>query len=299
MQRTILVTGGDKTYFLMGCLLVHSLRTFAPRLPVYFLDFGLDRAQRKFLETICTVVRRPKHLDAGLHHYAFKAAIGEFLREVSWTTLVWLDGDMIAVGAIGERLKLVLKQMNDDASEVAACVDSCGTVGNFIVQVAAKGQPAAKGLPMGQFVDALAAAKISLQQPYLNVGFVVCRARSFLDEWRRLTNGFAGQLCFEQNAFNIVARTHGPVTILPAQEWNVHGRMLRENTAGLGSLILHPTSDLADDIASSEWVAFGPQRIGSRLKSFRNPMLQKFQEAILADFMRGAHRELQRLGILA
>ena len=100
MARTIVVTGGDRAYFLMGCMLVHSLKRWAPRLPVYFLDFGLDRQQRKFLDTICTVVRRPATLPAGLHQYAYKAAMGEFLRPIDRTTTIWLDSDMIAVGPV-------------------------------------------------------------------------------------------------------------------------------------------------------------------------------------------------------
>ena len=89
--------------------------------------------------------------------------------------------------------------------------------------------------------------------------------------------------------------------VLSDEEWNVHGRLLREKTVELGgSLILHATSDRADeDLTRNEWVAFGDQRISSTLKLFRNPFLRKLQETVLMDFMRGAHRELQRLGILA
>ena len=291
MERTILVTGGDKAYFLMGCMLVHSLRTCAPRLPVYFLDFGLERPQRKFLDTICTVVRRPEQLGAAQHPYSYKAAMGEYLRAVRRTSLVWLDSDMIAVGAVGESLKAVLRQMDNNGREVAACVDSCGTIGDFI----------AKGQSVGPFVEALATTKIAPTEPYLNVGFVICRSQAFLDDWRKLTNSFTTHTCFEQNAFNIVVRTRGGAMVLSDEEWNVHGRLLRDKTVGLGgSLILHATSDRADeDLTCNEWVAFGDQRISSTLKLFRNPFLRKLQETVLMDFMRGAHRELQRLGILA
>jgi hypothetical protein len=295
MERTILVTGGDRAYFLMGCMLVHSLRKWAPRLPVYFLDFGLDRAQRKFLDGICTVVARPRHLDPKQHHYASKASMGEFLRGVPWSNLVWLDSDMIALNPIADDLKGVLRDMKASGSDVAACTDTCGSIGDFIAQ------GIAQGASIAPFTAALAASGVAATEPYLNVGFVVCRSQAFLDAWRKLTDSFAPHLCFEQNAFNIVTRTRSTVTILPAQDWNVHGRLLHDKAAGLGtSHILHATSQRADeDLTLNEFVAFGQQKIASTLKLFRHPALRKYQETVLMDFMGGAHLQLQQLGILA
>jgi hypothetical protein len=288
MERTVLITGGDKAYFLMGCMLVHSLKTHAPRLPVYFLDFGLDRAQRIFLSGLCTVVRRPDRLDPAMHHYASKAAMGEFMRGVPWSNLIWLDSDMIAIGAVGASLKGLLRQLGD--SDVGACTDAIGSIGEFI----------AKNPTVTPFIEALAPTGIAADEPYLNVGFVVCRSQAFLDAWHKRTAAIAPHLCFEQNTFNITVRERGRWTLLDAQAWNMHGRMLRDNAAGIGSgLILHATSDRADeDLTNNEWVAFGPQRIASSLKLFRNPQLRAYQEAVLMDFMRGSHAELQHLGIL-
>jgi hypothetical protein len=289
-ERTILVTGGDKAYFLMGCMLVHSLRKFAPRLPVYFLDFGLERAQRKFLDTICTVVARPRHLDPAQHHYASKASMGEFLRDVPWSTLVWLDSDMIAVSPLADDLKAVLRDMAARDSDIAACADSCPSIGAFI----------AKGAPVASFAAALTESGVASGEPYLNVGFVVCRSQAFLDAWRKLTDSFTPHMCFEQNAFNIVTRNKAKLTILPAAQWNVHGHWLKEKSNALGgSHILHATSERAEaDLTNNEFVAFGTQRIMSTLKLFRDPNLRKLQEAVLMDFMAGAHRPLQQLGIL-
>ena len=291
MERTILVTGGDKAYFLMGCMLVHSLRKSAPRLPVYFLDFGLDRAQRKFLDGICTVVPRPRHLDPKQHHYASKASMGEFLAGVPWSDLVWLDSDMIALDPIADDLKGVVRRMDAGGSAVAACPDTCGTIGDFIEY----------NEQIAPFTAALAQSGVALTEPYLNVGFVICRSRALLDAWRKLTESFAPHLCFEQNAFNIVTRTKSRVTILPAQHWNVHGHLLDDKARGPGtSHILHATSPRADaDLTLNEFVAFGQQKIMSSLKLFRNPVLRKYQEAVLMDFMAGAHPQLQQLGILA
>jgi len=293
MERTILVTGGDKTYFLMGCMLVHSLRTFAPRLPIYFLDFGLERSQRRFLDSICTVIRRPKHINPASHHFAMKAAMGDFVRDISWTNLVWFDSDMIIIGAIVDRLKHLLGQMKETSSVIAASADSCGTISDFIADATSM------KLSVAPFVEALGAAKIGVGETYLNVGLVVCRAAAFLDEWHKLTDSLTPHACFEQNAFNILARKRGPVTVLPAQQWNVHGVLLREAMAGAGGFILHATSSCADDLAFHDWMGFGSKRISGKVKLFRNPVLREFQELVLNDFMRTSEALLERLSILA
>jgi hypothetical protein len=289
MERTILVTGGDKAYFLMGCMLVHSLKKWAPRLPVYFLDFGLERAQRKFLDSICTVLRQPNDLAQGRHQHYYKGAMGEYARSVSWTTLIWLDSDMIAVGPVGEGIKRVLRQMESERSEAAASIDSCGTIGNFI----------ASGLPMAPFVEAVEANGIARSDPYFNTGFVACRSQAFLDAWFEITASFPEHTVFEQNAFNVIVRKRSLPTVLAANEWNVHGKLLPAKAAALGdSLVLHATSTEPGAITLNESVLFGPQRIESSLKLFSDPALQKFQEQVLMDFMRTSHRELQRLGLL-
>lgn len=290
MKRIVLVTGGDKNYFLMGCMLVHGLKEHAPGRPVYFLDFGLDIAQRNFLGKICTVLRRPESLETMQNSFALKGAIGEFLRHIPWNNCVWLDCDMIAVGPVGLGLERVLRQMDDTGSEIAVCADSCGTISEFI----------ARASDIVPFVEALRPTGIALTQSYLNTGFFICRSQDFLDEWHDLTNSIVPHRLFEQNAFNITFRMRGGGLMLDADEWNVHGPMLSAKINGIGSsLILHPTSARAEDTAFSDSASYGPHRISGNVKLFRNPVLLKYQEAVFTKFMRSSHRELEELGLLA
>jgi hypothetical protein len=292
MEKTILVTGGDEKYFFMGCMLVHSLRKFSSGLPVYFLDFGLNRMQRAFLGNTCMLVDRPPGLGRALHQFALKAAMGKFMDSVPWTNFIWIDSDTIVVRPFQERLAAVLRQMIQNKIDVAACVDSSSTLENFVAKAVARRQHI---LP---FINALQAAGISPKEPYLNSGFVICRSRDLFEEWDRITERLTPHLLFEQNAFNIAVRKHGRFTILSAAEWNLHGHELLGKLASVSSMILHPTSDNPNDLLTPGWVEFGERRIYGQIKLFRNPELRVAQESVILDFLKASHVELERLGIL-
>src|SRR3982074_670415 len=107
----ILVTAGERNYFLTRCLLMPSLRSWAPELPLYVLDFGMDQAQRRFLRGFCTVLERPADMAPNQHPFIYNAAMARFLKPVKWTTVVWLDSDIIAVGPLGKRLKPLIAEL--------------------------------------------------------------------------------------------------------------------------------------------------------------------------------------------
>jgi hypothetical protein len=292
MEKTILVTGGDERYFLMGCMLLHSLRKFSSRLPVYFLDFGLSRMQREFMENNCMLVDRPRGLGQALHQFALKAAMGKFLDGVPWTNFIWIDSDMIVIRPFQERLAALLRQMTQNKIDIAACVDSSSTLENFVAKAIARKQHV---LP---FINALQAAGVSPKEPYLNSGFVISRSRDLFEEWHRITERLTPHLLFEQNAFNIAVRKHGKFTILSAAEWNLHGHEMLARPASMPSMILHPTSDNPNDLLTPGWVEFGKRHIYGQIKLFRNPELRVAQESVIHDFLKASHVELERLGIL-
>jgi hypothetical protein len=303
MEKTVLVTGGDAKYFLMSCLLLHSLRRFSSGLPVYFLDFGLTRTQRAFLEKICILVDRPRELTLALPHLAFKAAMGnqfalkaamgKFLHSIPWTNFIWIDTDMIVVHPFQERLAALLRQMTQNNSDVAACHDSSSTIENFVATAIARRQDV---LP---FVDALQADGISPKEPYLNSGFVICRSRELFEEWHRIVERLAPHLLFEQNAFNLAVRKRFKFLVLPAEEWNCHGHEMLGRPASVRAVMLHPTSDDPNDLLRPGWVEFGNRRIYGQIKLFSNPDLRVAQESVMLDFLTVSHEELARLGILA
>src|ERR1700683_4380038 len=111
MARPIVVSGADKHFFAMGCLLMHSLAQWAPDLPFYLLDFGLDDAQRRFLREHQVLIERPDNVPKNLHPIVCKTAIGEYLHGIEWSAVLWLARDKLGVrgvrghpGLRGERL---------------------------------------------------------------------------------------------------------------------------------------------------------------------------------------------------
>ena len=119
-EQPIIVTGSDRKYFLMTCLLISSLRRWASGIPAFVLDFGLDPAQQHFLNQYVTVLKRPNDLPSDLHPYIYKTAIARYLREVDWSSLIWFDSDMVAVGPISKGLSAALNNMRSSGKEMVS-----------------------------------------------------------------------------------------------------------------------------------------------------------------------------------
>ena len=100
MAEPILVTGCDSNYFLMTAVLMHSLKRCAPRLPLRVLDFGVDERQGRFLDRHCKFIRRPADVPASAHPILAKTLLASYLRGTPWSSLVWIDCDMMAAGAL-------------------------------------------------------------------------------------------------------------------------------------------------------------------------------------------------------
>src|ERR1700683_5093464 len=104
MARPIVVSGADKHFFAMGCLLMHSLAQWAPELPFYFLDFGLDDVQRRFLRERKVLIERAASRSENLHPIVCKTAIGEYLHGIEWSAVLWLHRGTRGGGRLGGRL---------------------------------------------------------------------------------------------------------------------------------------------------------------------------------------------------
>ena len=300
MTTSILVTGAEKNYFVSGCMLMWSLKLWAPELPFYFLDFGLEEGQRNFLRGQGALIERPAELAADLHPFAYKAAMGEYLRGIDWSEMVWLDSDMIAVAPLGEKLATVLTEMAGNGKEVASCRDVSPSLAAFIAQ----------GWEVNPFVDALRSDKVDLSGPYYNTGAVVCRSPEFLAAWRDLAKAIPFHVLFEQNAFNLLVRRRTGVTTLAMNEWNLHGPSLREcNSAKDGqgrniiktpsgtAMIVHATSHDSADIDIRNAVAgMKTGGIPCVIKLFRNPALLDLQKMWLTRFLTEAENDLHKAG---
>jgi hypothetical protein len=300
MARPIIVSGADKHFFAMGCLLMHSLAQWAPDLPFYLLDFGLDDAQRAFLRERNVLIGRPASVPENLHPIVCKTAIGEYLRGVEWPAVLWLDSDMLAVGPLQDRLAEVLSSMTATQREVAAC--SVETIRELF----------AGGWPMAPFAEALHADQISLDSSYYNNATVVFRSPEFLTEWWSLAQQTPLHMCIDQNLFTLLARRHNRIMPLRARTWNLHGALLGEAKAATENgqarivspdetgaaetvLILHPTS-VRDQhhLPLNCNVGTGPNQI---LKVFRNPALRDCQIRAVAKLIAEDAAALARAGM--
>lgn len=300
MARPIIVSGADKHFFAMGCLLMHSLAQWAPDLPFYLLDFGLDDAQRQFLRERKVLIDRPASVPDNLHPIVCKTAISEYLRGVEWPAVLWLDSDMLVVGPLQDRLAEVLSGMTTTQGEVAAC--SVETIRELF----------AGGWPMAPFAEALRASQINLDFSYYNNATVVFRSPEFLTEWWSLAQQTPVHMCIDQNLFTLLALRHNRIMSLSARTWNLHGTLLGAAKAVAESgqarivssedtgpaetvLILHPTS-VRDQhhLPLNCNVGSGPNQI---LKVFRNPALRDCQIRAVAKFIAEDAKALARAGM--
>jgi hypothetical protein len=296
--QPIIISGADRHFFAMGCLLMRSLERWAPQLPRYLLDFGLDEPQRRFFRERGVLIERPANVPADLHPIVAKTAIGAYLRDVDWSALLWLDSDMLAVGPLQQSLADVLAEMEASQSEVAAC--SVETIRELF----------AGGWPMAPFAEALRNEGIDLESPYYNNAAVVFRSVEFVDEWWRLAQHTPLHLCIDQNLFTLLALRRRKITPLSARVWNLHGPLLAQakavtdggeprivsgREAPESALILHPTS-IRDQhhLPCTCTVGQGPKQA---LKLFRNPDLRERQIQLISELIAEDRAALARAGM--
>jgi hypothetical protein len=295
-----LVTGCDRKYFLMTCLLLDTLRRWAPDFPVYVLDFGMDEAQRRFLSEQSTVLNRPPSLSQNLHPFQLKAAMARYLQPVNWTAMAWVDCDMIAVGPLGESLTASLRNLVSRSGEVAICRDILPSVADLFL----------KKLNFGPFARLLEQNKISPTAPYYNTGLFLCASPAFLDAWADLAAATPMHVNFDQNLFNLLIYTRGvSILELDARIWNVHGELLAAATvtgdsgsptlmAGAGpALILHPTSSRGEDTTSLGAVETKKGWLHGSIALCRNPSLAALQHAVMAKYVARMGDKFARAGL--
>jgi lipopolysaccharide biosynthesis glycosyltransferase len=286
MAEPILVTGCDGKYFLMTAVLMHSLKRCAPRLPLHVLDFGVDERQARFLERHCKFIRRPVDVPADSHPIFSKTQLASFLRDTPWSSLVWIDCDMMAVGALEGALDELITRMEGTGAHTALCVDDSKTIARTI----------AGGLPMQPFLDILAARGIPRERPYFNAGFFVCRSPAMIQALDALGRTTLLHSLFDQNLLNVLIADQGAPIELPARIWNLHGALLSETTlqevngrptliaGGERPLLLHLTSPHESDVAVASGLKLGDRQIAGAVRFFKNPALRAVQDFILQDF---------------
>ena len=193
-RSTICVTGANDYYFSMTCMLLHSFRVQCPGEQLYICDFGLTKEQKKFLRRDGVLLERPEHLTEDLHPYCLKASIGDFIGDLEFDNIIWIDSDIFLTGNICGPISKALSELPADKPGIALS-RSCGedSLSEFVERWSVK-----------IFDTLLSHYGIDRELPYYNVGVVGIRGREFLNLWRDATHGIEEHLCFEQNICNLL-----------------------------------------------------------------------------------------------
>jgi SEC-C motif len=287
LRDAIMVTGGDRPYFLMICALMQSLR--ASGHDVLVLDFGLGEPEQAFLRRKDALLDRPAHVVGS--PLVLKTALGEYLAAVSadWPAAVWLDADMLVDGNISGELAALLDAMIVAGATVAACPDTAGTIRKVVSD---------QRLNFAPFVAALTLRGFGLDEPYYNNGFAVFRSKTLLRKWYQLAIGADMHTSIDQNFLNIVIREDGNViTPLDPGRWNVHGEHLASAKRDGTPRIFHPTS-YAWKYHHEIWCGFGTEA-SYVFKFFRDPDLARLQFQMLSNFLESEQRALRDAGVIA
>ena len=286
LRDTIIVTGGDRPYFLMICTLMQSLR--ASGHDALVLDFGLGEPERAFLRRKNALLDMPARV-ANRSPWLLKTALGEYLAALSedWSAAAWVDADMIVDGNISGPFAELLEAMIAVPATVAACPDTSGTIRKAVSD---------QRFNFAPFVRAVTLKGIGLDEPYYNNGFTVFRSKTLLSEWYRLASRTEIHTCIDQNTFNIVARDCGVMMPLEPNRWNLHGEHLAGAKRDGKPRIFHPTS-CAGKYHREIRCGFG-EETPYFFKFFRDPELARFQFQMLSTFLGGEQRALRDSGVI-
>jgi hypothetical protein len=280
--RIAVVTGADAKYLLMAGALWRSLSDAGWTGGFHICDFGLTDHQAAALREAGVLLPRPPSLGTDLHPFFHKASLIDYVADLDFDLLVWIDCDMIVVDDPTTALNGLAETLTRRGLTAAVCVDA---------GVASVAEACAR-LAMRPFQDALARSGLDENRPYLNTGFVAVNRRETLTAWRDLAFSVPVHALFEQNAFNLLVHTgRCPTLSLPTARWNVHGPLLgaaRATTDGVvhvgdeRAFLLHATSaetahhEIFEGAATLAGGVFHGQ-----LKLFRNPGLRALQIAAL------------------
>ena len=300
LRQTCFITGANSNYFWLANTAIQSLREQAPDLDIRVMDFGFTAEQARFLSNQGTLLSRPTEIPDNVHPYTLKTCFGLYARPLPHKNFVWIDSDMLCLMPPSALIADLLTNMIERGKKVAACQDMGPnpTLEEFARNFRA---PA-----LSHFITA---NKALAMKPYLNTGFTVfAGATEFLAKWSRLTAKIQGEVCIDQNAFNILFHAN-PVEglMLDARRWNVHSGLLAElNTDqqplacnGEKIVLLHCTShqNLYHDEMSVSLKIAGAV-VPARFKTFRNQTLRQIHLATLERFLKANAAQLKSAGVV-
>ena len=210
----------DSRYFLMGAALLQNFISLGvKKSDIFTLDYGLDKNQISFIETLgLEVLGIPAYLK-GSHPFKVKANLIGFLRERSilnkW--LVLLDADMVLLCNPTNDIQAIIKSLAHNNQKLAICQDMgpAKNVKEFLNNYPETTKRFRKLLPEDY-----------LEEPYLNTGFIIFSENFDFYKWQYLASLMEGETIWEQNAMNLLCAEEKSFQIIPAKTWNCHGDTL-------------------------------------------------------------------------
>jgi hypothetical protein len=300
-QPVRFVTGANSRYFFMCGMLIESLDEVFPEIPSFVMDFGLTEPQAQFFEGKHKLVRLPKNLKKDDHPYKLKGSMYSFLGEQFTGTSIWVDSDIIAVGAGHSELFEILDKLSHEQKLLAIAPD------------------AGPNKTIRQFVESYRAPKFNsaLEQnpkirdcPYLNAALVFFSDSQILKNWAETASPLEGDTCWEQNALNLICHTNPDrALILDSRVWNAHAGLLKKITISDGILhcdgqkciFAHAASNNTDgpDVDHVQTMFPGNGYVGSAyFRFFTNSHLRATQERHISNFLSNHLAALVDLKIL-
>ena len=227
----------DGKYFLLGLSLLVNLKLHLQNFEnVFVLDFGFTKNQLYFLEDFgVNVIPIPREL-VGAHPYKLKSNLITFLRngKLLGRWIVFLDADMLLLKSPVDEISALISQMQDGKNTVALCQDMgpCESVASFL-----------DNFQHGTSKFKECASELNLSMPYFNIGFVIFSPKFNFYEFKYLADKMEGEICWEQNAINLMCLEGLNYLLLDAKKWNLHGgRLLDEFSDNDDPYIIHLTS---------------------------------------------------------
>lgn len=227
----------DSKYFLLGLSLLSNLKSYLNSFEmVYVLDFGLTKNQIGFLKEYgVNIAPIPEEL-VGAHPYKIKSNIVTYLRNTNllgrW--IVFLDADILLLRSPVEDIAKLIATMSSSKSKLAICQDMgpADSVGAFLDR-----------FQNGTAKFKQYAKSYNLSLPYCNIGVVIFAPDFNFYEFKYLSERMEGEICWEQNAINLMCLEGLNCLLLDPKIWNLHGsRLLDEYSEKDNPYIIHLTS---------------------------------------------------------
>ena len=300
-QPVRFVTGANSRYFFMCGMLLESLDEVFPEIPSFVMDFGLTEPQAQFFETKKQLLRLPHNLKKEDHPYKLKGSMYSFLGEQFTGTSIWVDSDVIAVGAGHSELFEILDKLSHEQKLLAITPDAGPnkTIRQFV-----------DSYPAPKFKSALENNPEIKDCPYLNAALVFFSNSQILKDWSETASPLEGDTCWEQNALNLICHTNPDrALILDSRVWNAHAELLKKITISDGILhcdgqkciFAHATSHNTHgrDVDYVQTMFPGKGYVGNAyFRFFTNSHLRATQERHLSHFLSNNSASLVDLNIL-